>query len=308
MGQLYNLDAHPVLEEMPVRTNKRSCVVASEDKKLELRLGPPGDQDQSALLPQLGFISSDHESKRVCHQLQVKAKNEETKWLANTAQHQPKSSYFQCPMIPHPDKKACSDPASVSKFTNSAAAISSDQKSKSRIAQAPVVGWPPIRSCRKNLANKSSLVKPASESPLETLQEKSKGKSADSNTKDHMFVKINMEGVPIGRKVNLKAYDSYEKLSSAIDQLFQGLLAAQRDYSAVEKENKEETKAISDSYTLLYEDNEGDRMLVGDVPWNMFVSTAKRLRVLKSSELSTLRLSSSRPEKTPLDSAMEIGS
>lgn len=42
---------------------------------------------------------------------------------------------------------------------------------------------------------------------------------------------------------------------------------AQRDYSAVEKENKEETKAISDSYTLLYEDNEGDRMLVGDVPW-----------------------------------------
>lgn len=97
--------------------------------------------------------------------------------------------------------------------------------SKSRIAQAPVVGWPPIRSCRKNLANKSSLVKPASESPLETLQEKSKGKSADSNTKEHMFVKINMEGVPIGRKVNLKAYDSYEKLSSAIDQLFQGLLA-----------------------------------------------------------------------------------
>lgn len=40
-----------------------------------------------------------------------------------------------------------------------------------------------------------------------------------------MFVKINMEGVPIGRKINLKAYDSYEKLSLAIDELFQGLLA-----------------------------------------------------------------------------------
>jgi len=39
-------------------------------------------------------------------------------------------------------------------------------------------------------------------------------------------------------------------------------------------------------YTLVYEDNEGDRMLVGDVPWNVFVSTAKRLRVLRSSELS----------------------
>ncbi|XP_062021561.1 auxin-responsive protein IAA2-like [Rosa rugosa] len=306
MGQLYNLDELHVTEEMPVRANKRSCGVASEDKKLELRLGPPGDQEQS-VHSQLGFISSNPEAKRVCHDLQVKAKNEETKWLANTAQHQPKSSYFQYPMIPHPDKKACSDPATASKFPISAAANGSDEKSKSRIAQAPVVGWPPVRSFRKNLANKSLAKAASDQPPLETLQEESKGKSAESSTKEHMFVKINMEGVPIGRKVNLKAYDSYEKLSSAIDHLFQGLLAAQRDHSAVEKENKEETKAISDSYTLLYEDNEGDRMLVGDVPWNMFVSTAKRLRVLKSSELSTLRLSSSRHEKTPLESAMEIG-
>ena len=39
-----------------------------------------------------------------------------------------------------------------------------------------------------------------------------------------LFVKVNMEGVPIGRKINLKAYDSYEKLSVAIDSLFRGLL------------------------------------------------------------------------------------
>lgn len=38
-------------------------------------------------------------------------------------------------------------------------------------------------------------------------------------------MKINMDGVPIGRKVDLKAYDSYEKLSSAVDELFRGLLA-----------------------------------------------------------------------------------
>lgn len=39
------------------------------------------------------------------------------------------------------------------------------------------------------------------------------------------FVKINMNGVPIGRKVDLNAYDSYEKLSTAVDELFRGLLA-----------------------------------------------------------------------------------
>ncbi|KAL1128027.1 hypothetical protein V6Z11_A13G218800 [Gossypium hirsutum] len=35
-----------------------------------------------------------------------------------------------------------------------------------------------------------------------------------------------MEGIPIGRKVNLNAYGSYEELSFSIDKLFSGLLAA----------------------------------------------------------------------------------
>jgi len=50
--------------------------------------------------------------------------------------------------------------------------------------------------------------------------------------------------------------------------------SAQRDSSAGGVHNKqEEEKAItglldgSGEYTLVYEDNEGDRMLVGDVPW-----------------------------------------
>ncbi|XP_008220118.1 PREDICTED: auxin-responsive protein IAA2-like [Prunus mume] len=314
MGQLYN---------------KRSYV-ASEDKKLELRLGPPGE-DQSLL--SLGCIiinnNISHEPKRVCHETFKEKKEErESKWLTNSAPssqcHQnPKPSHFQCPMISKPctpgvaefhnsDKKACSDPAIASEFTNPAAVHGSDQKSKTRIAQAAVVGWPPVRSSRKNLASsKSSFSKPPnSESPNEILQDGSSGKS-DTNSKPHMFVKINMEGVPIGRKINLKAYDSYEKLSLAIDELFQGLLAAQRVCSDVEKEDKKgETKSITHGngeYTLLYEDHEGDRMLVGDVPWNMFVSTAKRLRVLKSSELSTLKLSSSQHEKTPLDTPMVVG-
>ena len=48
-----------------------------------------------------------------------------------------------------------------------------------------------------------------------------------------MFVKINMDGVPIGRKVDLSAYPSYEKLSSAVDELFRGLLAGNDNSSVV---------------------------------------------------------------------------
>lgn len=43
--------------------------------------------------------------------------------------------------------------------------------------------------------------------------------------KSGLFVKINMDGIPIGRKIDLAAYKSYEKLSSAIDDLFRDLLA-----------------------------------------------------------------------------------
>ncbi|KAE8700405.1 Auxin-responsive protein IAA16 [Hibiscus syriacus] len=84
-----------------------------------------------------------------------------------------------------------------------------------------------------------------------------------------------MEGIPIGRKVNLSAYNSYEELSLAIDELFSGLLAAQKDPSSTQNESSIEEAAKADAgslaasgeYTLIYEDDEGDRVLVGDVPW-----------------------------------------
>lgn len=49
--------------------------------------------------------------------------------------------------------------------------------------------------------------------------------------------------------------------------------SAQRDSGGAIENKQEEHKPITDlldgsgEYTLVYEDNEGDRMLVGDVPW-----------------------------------------
>lgn len=88
-----------------------------------------------------------------------------------------------------------------------------------------MVGWPPIRSFRKNLASGSSS-KLASNSG-DVVENKSSDSKAKENCAKTMFVKINMDGIPIGRKVDLKAYDSYEKLSYAVDELFRGLLAGE---------------------------------------------------------------------------------
>ncbi|MEX7539439.1 hypothetical protein SGI37_20695, partial [Providencia rettgeri] len=41
-------------------------------------------------------------------------------------------------------------------------------------------------------------------------------------------------------------------------------------------------------YVPTYEDKDGDWMLVGDVPWGMFLNTVKRLRIMRTSEANGL--------------------
>lgn len=171
-----------------------------------------------------------------------------------------------------------------------------DQRSAKncRLEKSPVIGWPPVRSSRKNATASGSLKQTGPKMTSMITEEKDDGSS--EKPRDALFVKVNMEGVPIGRKVDLTVYDNYEALYSGVDALFTGLLAAQRDDLADLEGNKATAQAdsgISGSkeYTLVYEDEEGDRMLVGDVPWHMFISSAKRLRLLKKSEVSALYIS-----------------
>ncbi|KAL4290283.1 hypothetical protein GQ457_14G006490 [Hibiscus cannabinus] len=292
----------------------------SEEKKLELRLGPPGEdnwRDESLL--SLGYLSSSMKGNgKQTHEFPCPEDHRpvgsvlSTPWGKNPHQQQTKtcSSFLQFPSTTAPphslpvmakessqpccnkavdlqdsERKAFKPPA------NTAVPLNTSQK---RTAPGPVVGWPPIRSIRKNLASNSSS-KQASDSP--SVDPPNEKPAAEPNGKGQ-FVKINMDGVPIGRKVDLKAYDSYEKLSTAVDELFRGLLAAQRDSNMKEGEKAITSVLIgSGEYTLVYEDDEGDSMLVGDVPWHMFVSTVKRLRALKSSELPALGLGSSKQGK-----------
>lgn len=90
-----------------------------------------------------------------------------------------------------------------------------------------MVGWPPVRSFRKNLANGSSS-KLGNESTSKNQKrddENSRENTMELKRQGGMFVKINMYGVPIGRKVDLNAHSSYEQLSFTVDKLFRGLLA-----------------------------------------------------------------------------------
>lgn len=64
--------------------------------------------------------------------------------------------------------------------------------------RAQIVGWPPIRSYRKN-----------------TLQPKKTEAEAPG-----IYVKVSMDGAPYLRKIDLKVYKGYPELLKALENMF----------------------------------------------------------------------------------------
>ncbi|CAN6458418.1 unnamed protein product [Victoria cruziana] len=108
---------------------------------------------------------------------------------------------------------------------------------------------------------------------MEEEQEVESSRKPEKKVEDSLFVKVNMDGFPIGRKIDLRAYDSYESLSQGLQQLFSRFLDVE---IKMEKDAGE--------HVLVYEDSEGDRLLVEDVPWEAFVNSVKRLWIISGSE------------------------
>ncbi|XP_066309620.1 auxin-responsive protein IAA6-like isoform X2 [Miscanthus floridulus] len=284
---------------------------SEEDKQLELKLGPPGllkegttaaaasrDEGIRREIPALSLGCFPHKPSKPAVNTTatgtkrgfldtIEAKTEgrdEQKQQAGAGCGNELALDEKIPAASERKKGFCPP---TSQHAPPAATVHNRPHAQGRRPSAPVVGWPPVRSFRRNLAHGGS-------SKQSTEPHNSEASMKEKLAcKKNPLVKINMDGIPIGRKVDLGAYDSYERLSLGVKELFHGFLEAQKDLSSAGSTQLGATEKIfsqlldgSGEYTLVYEDNEGDRMLVGDVPWNVFVSTAKRLRVLRSSELS----------------------
>lgn len=131
--------------------------------------------------------------------------------------------------------------------------------------KAQVVGWPPIRSFRKN-----SMA-------INTKTDNNKDSKTEAGC---LFVKVSMDGAPYLRKINLQTYGGYVELSVALEKMFSGFTMGQVDFS----KGRLMDNLRHSEYVLTYEDKDGDWMLVGDVPWNMFKESCKRMRIMKSSD------------------------
>lgn len=164
--------------------------------------------------------------------------------------------------------------------SNQSSVKESEKKPLVPFAKEQVVGWPPIRSFRKNSM--------ATNAP--------KNSGVDDNNKlgsDCLYVKVSMDGAPYLRKVDLKTYKSYTEMSFALEKMFSSFTTGQcSSHGAPSREKVNESKSMElvdgSEYVLTYEDKEGDWMLVGDVPWTLFTESCIRMRITKSSDADVI--------------------
>ncbi|KAH7662959.1 AUX/IAA protein [Dioscorea alata] len=153
-------------------------------------------------------------------------------------------------------------------------------------------GWPPIKICRMNsLAIHSKDCTSEAETYVQKKIDKIVVKEdTDGNNQEKYirctvsthFVKVNMDGDPIGRKVDLNAHNSYATLALALEDMF---CKSNNDHDTFTDGLKASQMLDGSSgFSLTYEDRDGDWMLVGDVPWGMFLITVKRLRIMRTSD------------------------
>ncbi|RRT37267.1 hypothetical protein B296_00050272, partial [Ensete ventricosum] len=90
-----------------------------------------------------------------------------------------------------------------------------------------LVGWPPVRTSRKHL----SLLKPGTDGENDAKRRKLTEREAttvlttESRSRPAMFVKVNMEGYVVGRKIDLGAHESYRSLYRALSNLLHNFLS-----------------------------------------------------------------------------------
>ncbi|KAJ6799446.1 auxin-responsive protein IAA17-like [Iris pallida] len=169
-------------------------------------------------------------------------------------------------------KKTAPAAAGTAQEGKEAAASAHDKK---HAAKAQVVGWPPIRNYRRNT--------------MATNPSKNREDAEGKQGLRFLYVKVSMDGAPYLRKVDLNTYCNYKELSSALEKMFSTFTIGQCGSPDIPGRDGLTESHLMDllngsEYVLTYEDKDGDWMLVGDVPWEMFTDSCKRLRIMKSSD------------------------
>ncbi|CAK8573999.1 unnamed protein product [Lathyrus sativus] len=87
------------------------------------------------------------------------------------------------------------------------------------------------------------------------------------------YVKVNMDGVSIGRKICVLDHGGYSSLAIQLEDMF-----GSHSVSGIRLFQS------GSEYSLFYKDREDNWRAVGDVPWKEFVECVKRLRIARKNK------------------------
>nr|URM60557.1 auxin response factor [Gymnema sylvestre] len=85
--------------------------------------------------------------------------------------------------------------------------------------------------------------------------------------------KVHMQGIAVGRAVDLTRFDGYEDLLNKLEEMFE-----------IDGELSGSTK----KWQVVYTDDEDDMMMVGDDPWHEFCSMVRKIYIYTSEEAKRL--------------------
>ncbi|GMH27487.1 hypothetical protein Nepgr_029330 [Nepenthes gracilis] len=87
------------------------------------------------------------------------------------------------------------------------------------------------------------------------------------------YIKVNMDGVPVGRKICVLDQVSYSSLAHQLEDMF-----------GRQTINGLHLFQVGSDYALFYKDIESNWRPAGDVPWKEFADSATRLRIMRKNE------------------------
>ncbi|XP_062197324.1 putative auxin-responsive protein IAA28 [Phragmites australis] len=94
------------------------------------------------------------------------------------------------------------------------------------------------------------------------------------------FVKVFMQGEVVGRKINLAVHKSYASLSFTLKRLGNNYSMPSCELNDGLVNNEEDDASYDNNFILFHDNVEGDRFFLGEVPWELFTISVKRIYIV----------------------------
>ncbi|XP_073026404.1 auxin response factor 9-like [Primulina eburnea] len=125
-----------------------------------------------------------------------------------------------------------------------------------------------------NSEQKSVLSRDSRDTTKEKLQNPSKEVQSRHSQSFRSRTKVHMQGVAVGRAVDLTSLNGYNELITELEEVF--------SISTGELRTREK-------WEIVFGDNEGDIMLLGDYPWPEFCNIVRRIFIWSSQDVKKMK-------------------